>query len=120
MNLREPDKKEIGARIKARRKLLDMSRQELGDKLGVTEKFIADVEYGDKGISVKTLYGLKQVLGVSTDFLLEGSDGDASSEEKRLLLSENINGSLSVCSVKQLGIMEQIARLYVEGIVTKE
>lgn len=41
-------------------------------------------------------------------------------EEKKRLLNENIMGSLSVCSVKQLGVMEQMTRLYVESIVNKE
>ena len=35
-------------------------------------------------------------------------------------MQENIMGSLSVCSARQLGVMEQIARLYVEGIVLDE
>lgn len=35
-NLKELDKKQIGERIKARRNLLNMSREELGSRLGVT------------------------------------------------------------------------------------
>ena len=54
------------------------------------------------------------------DYLMAGEDIFASGDEKRRMLSENIMGSLSVCSVQQLGCMEQIARLYVEGIVNKE
>ena len=69
---------------------------------------------------MKNLYRLKQILGVGADFLLE-SAGDGISEEKEIkILQENIMGSLSVCSARQLGVMEQIARLYVEGIVLDE
>lgn len=120
MELKELDKKQIGQRIKDRRNLLNMSREELGSRLGVTAKFISDVEYGDKGVSIKTLYKLKQVLGVSVDFLLEGSEGAVFTEEKKRMLNENIMGSLSVCSIKQLGVMEQMTRLYVESIVSKD
>lgn len=120
MELKELDKKQIGQRIKDRRNLLNMSREELGSRLGVTAKFISDVEYGDKGVSIKTLYKLKQVLGVSVDFLLEGSEGVVFTEEKKRMLNENIMGSLSVCSIKQLGVMEQMTRLYVESIVNKD
>ena len=120
MNLKELDRIKIGERINSRRNLLNMSREELADRLDLSAKFISDVEYGDKGISVKTLYGLKQVLGVSADFLLEGNDETEFSEEKKKMLSENIMGSLSVCSVKQLGVMEQMARLYVESITDKD
>lgn len=123
MEFRELNKKEMGARIRARREALNMSRSELGKLLSVTGKFIADIEYGDKGVSLKNLYRLKQVLGVSADYILyilEGDETYISADEKKKRLSENIMGSLSVCSVQQLNCMEQIARLYVEGIVNKE
>ena len=116
MEFRELNKKEMGARIRARREALNMSRSELGKLLSVTGKFIADIEYGDKGVSLKNLYRLKQILGVSA----EGDETYISADEKKKRLSENIMGSLSVCSVQQLNCMEQIARLYVEGIVNKE
>ena len=72
VELKEINKKEMGERIRARREALHISRDELGKILGVTGKFISDIEYGDKGVSLKNLYKLKQVLNVSTDFILEG------------------------------------------------
>lgn len=120
VELKEINKKEMGERIRARREALHISREELGKMLSVTGKFISDIEYGDKGVSVKNLYKLKQILGITTDFILEGDPAGMGDDEKRRKLSENILGSLSVCSVEQLGCMEQIARLYVEGIVYKD
>ncbi len=118
--LKELDKRRMGARIRSRRESLKMTREELGRSLSVTPKFIADIEYGEKGVSLKTLYRLKQILGVSADYIIDGGVSDLPGEERKRILSENIIGSLSVCSVEQLGCMEQIARLYVEGIVNKE
>ena len=120
MELKEINKKEMGARIRARREMLHMTRDELGRHLSVTGKFISDIEYGDKGVSLKNLYKLKQVLGVTTDYILEGEIAVMTDDEKRKSLNENILGSLSVCTVEQLGCMEKIARLYVEGVVNKE
>ena len=120
MKLKELDKKKMGERIRARREALRMTREELGKMLGVTGKFIADIEYGDRGVSLKNLYKLKQILGVSIDFLMDGEEPEIPDDDKKRKLNENILGSLSVCSVEQLGCMEQIARLYVEGIVNKE
>ena len=120
MEFKELNKKEMGARIRARREAMNMSRSDLGALLSVTGKFIADIEYGDKGVSLKKLYKLTQVLGVSADFIIAGDESDMPSDEKKRKLNENIIGSLSVCSVQQLDCMEQIARLYVEGIVNKE
>lgn len=120
VEFKELNKREMGARIRARREMLGISREELGRQLSVTGKFVADIEYGDKGVSLKTLYRLKQILGVSADYILEGEDEDISTDEKKRKLNENIIGSLSVCSVKQLNCMEKIARLYVESVVKKE
>ena len=50
---RELNKKEMGARIKARRIALGMSREDLAKKMSVTAKTIANVEYGEKGLSLK-------------------------------------------------------------------
>lgn len=117
---KELNKKEMGARIRARREMLGWTRNDLAKILGVSEKTISNIEYGEKGMTITRLYTLKQVLGVSVDYLMEGDAAFSTSEEKRRMLNENIMGSLSVCSVPQLGCMEQIARLYVEGIVNKE
>ena len=118
--IRELNKKERGARIRARREALNMSREELAKKLAVTAKTIANIEYGEKGMTLKNLYKMKQILGVSIDYLLEGDQAFESAEDKRKMLNENIMSSLSVCSVKQLGCMEQMARLYVESVVNRE
>ena len=120
MELKELNKAAIGMRIRQRREILGLSREELAARLGVTAKFIGDIEYGDKGLSMKNLYRLKQILGVSADFLLEGLEEGVTEEKERTMLQENILGSLSVCSARQLGGMEKIARLYVEGIVWDE
>ena len=118
--IKELNKKEMGARIRARREALNMSREELAKKLAVTPKTIANIEYGEKGMTLKNLYKMKRILGVSIDYLLEGDQAFESAEDKRKMLNENIMSSLSVCSVKQLGCMEQMARLYVESVVNRE
>ncbi len=120
MKLKELDRAAMGRRIRRRREALGMSRKDLAKRLNVTSKFIADLEYGDKGTSVKNLYRLKQILGVSIDYLMDGNQSDSTAEEPRRLLNENIMGSLSVCNVKQLQVMEKIARLYIEGVVQEE
>ena len=120
VEIKELNKKEMGARIRSRREALNMSREELGKKLSVTAKTIENIEYGEKGTSIKNLYKLKQALGVSVDYLMDGDEVFATAEDKRKMLSENIMSSLSVCSVKQLGCMEQMARLYVESVVDRD
>ncbi len=120
MEIKDLNRVEMGKRIRERRELLKMSRDELARRLDVTSKFIADLEYGEKGASVKNLYRLKQILGVSVDYLMDGNPSNQNETEPRKMLNENIMGSLSVWNVKQLRVMEQIARLYIEGVVNNE
>ena len=119
MEIKDLNRVEMGKRIRERRELLKMSRDELARRLDVTSKFIADLEYGEKGASVKNLYRLKQILGVSVDYLMDGNPSNQNETEPRKMLND-IMGSLSVCNVKQLRVMEQIARLYIEGVVNNE
>lgn len=119
MTLKELDRKEIGIRIRDRREFLQISKEELADRMGVSLKTINNIEYGERGMSVKNLYALKQTLGISIDYILEGGEV-VPNDDKRKMLNENIMGSLSVCSVKQLKCMEQMARIYVEGVVNNK
>ena len=78
--LRELDIKEMGRRVRLRREFLGWSRDQLAEKIDVSGQFIADIEYGHKGMSVQTLYKLSQALNVSADYLL-GRDEFSKKEE---------------------------------------
>lgn len=70
MDIKELNRKEMGNKIRACREELDMTREQLAERIDVSSKFIADIEYGDKGISLKKFYLLSQIFSVSTDYLL--------------------------------------------------
>lgn len=121
MELKELDRAAMGRRIRQRREVLGMSREDLARRLDVTSKFIADLEYGDKGTSVKNLYRLKQILGLSVDYLMDGDRSDLTEEEPRRLLNENIMGSLSVCNVYECQLeSEPRARLILSHLCSFE
>ena len=50
------DQKEMGKRVRSRRESLGLSREKLSEYLDVSPQFIADIEYGNKGISIKRFY----------------------------------------------------------------
>lgn len=72
MKLKQANPIEMGERIRKYRELLGLTREDLAYMLGVSSKFIADVEYGAKSLSLKRFTMLAQVLGVSADYLLLG------------------------------------------------
>ena len=53
--MQELDHKAIGLRIRKQRTFLNMSRDELARKIGITPTFLADIELGTKGFSLKSL-----------------------------------------------------------------
>ena len=78
---------EIGARIRAGREELGLTREQLAEQLEVSAKFCSDIELGLRGISVKTLNKLVFALNVSSDEILYGK-GDGEFSEKVCALAK--------------------------------
>lgn len=63
----------IGLRIRKRREFLGISRQEFAKMIGITPTFLADIELGNKGFSLKSLNRMCQILRMSSEALLYGN-----------------------------------------------
>lgn len=118
--LNQLDYIEMGRRIRERREFMDLTREELAGQIGVSSKFIADIEYGEKGVSIKNLYFLTQVLDISADYILagEGEVLDVDIEKDRM--KEHIVKPLNNCNTNQLRCLEQIVKFYIEAVKQKE
>lgn len=117
--LRQLDFHEMGKRIRERREFLNMNRETLSEKLGVSPQFIADIEYGNKGVSLRKLYLLCQALGVSADYILAGERFDDDDDEDLSRAREKVMSILCKCDAKQLDGIEKIAIIYAEGVKMK-
>ena len=117
--LRQLDFHEMGKRIRERREFLNMNRETLSEKLGVSPQFIADIEYGNKGVSLRKLYLLCQALGVSADYILAGERFYDNDDEDLSRAREKVMSILCKCDAKQLDGIEKIATIYAEGVKMK-
>lgn len=63
---------EIGNRIRAYRKELGLTREAFADKSGISPQFLAEIEFGRKGISAETLQKICVAFRVSSDYFLFG------------------------------------------------
>lgn len=70
--MQELDHKAIGLRIRKQRTFLNMSRDQLARKIGITPTFLADIELGTKGFSLKSLNYFCSTLKMSSDAILYG------------------------------------------------
>ena len=117
--LRQLDFHKMGKRIRKRRESLNMNRETLAEQLEVSPQFIADIEYGNKGISIKRLYILCQVLQVSADYVLAGERENEEDNEDLMRAREKVMGILCKCDARQLDGIEKIASIYADGVKMK-
>ena len=66
--------KDMGQRIMVRRKSLRMTQEEFAEKLGVSAQMISNLELGKKAIRPENLARVCDVLGLSADFVLTGTN----------------------------------------------
>lgn len=74
--VKKPDPVDIfvGARVRARRKMLSMSQTELGKQLGVTFQQVQKYERGANRIGSSRLYHMSTALDVPVAFFFEGAE----------------------------------------------
>jgi transcriptional regulator with XRE-family HTH domain len=60
----------VGSRVKEKRLEKNLTREKLAQAASMSDKFLYDIEVGNKGMSAYTLYRIATVLEVSTDWLL--------------------------------------------------
>ena len=64
------DYKAIGKRVRLRRQIMELTQEQLAEKIGVCTSFVGHIERGTRKLSVETLYDLCKALDTSSDFLL--------------------------------------------------
>lgn len=64
-------------RIRTAREKMGYTREKFAEKLDVSVSYLAELERGRTGISVKLLVKVCGVLGLSADYILFGSERDA-------------------------------------------
>lgn len=79
--------KEMGARIKARRKELNMTQEQLAEKMDVSINMISNLELGRKAIRPENLVKVCDILNMSADYILRGKFSETDNTElyKRFL-----------------------------------
>lgn len=73
-HMTEHNAKEIGLRIRRQRESLGYSRERLAELSDISNSFLSDIERGERGFSVALLGRLSRVLGLSTDYILFGTE----------------------------------------------
>ena len=110
------DLKAIGRRIRFQREQMHLTREELAEKLEVSAKFCADIEYGMKGMSMTTLNRLSEILNLSTDYILKGNREIHVEKAENHDIIESVVATLNSCNRIQLSRVEQLLKIFVATV----
>ena len=78
----------IGTNLQRLRTQRGLTQEQLAEKAGISTSFCANIERGNKGVSLSVLYDLADSLGVSVDYLLYPEQPDARSRNIEALLRD--------------------------------
>jgi len=96
---------EMGKRIVARRKQLNISQEYLAEQTGLSVQAVSTAERGTKALRPENLLKISRVLGVSADYLLSGETTEdnlrfsAVAEKLKLLSDEQIQAVFNLIDV---------------------
>ena len=100
--------KDMGRRIKSRRKELKITQSELAETLDLSNNHISSIETGNQKPSLDTFIELCNALKVTPDYLLLGSMHSDN-------IAQNIIDSLRLCSPDDLELAKDFINLLVNG-----
>ena len=102
----------IGKRIRAYRKKIDLSQEELAEMVNISTVHMSHIETGYTKLSLPVLVDLACALGVRTDDLIFEKEAFSKDE-----LLEEISLELQGCSKEQLLALRQILVCSKEAIL---
>ncbi len=102
------DRKAVGERIRRRRKELELTQEQLADRIGRVPKYCADIERGSCGMSIDTMLLLCSELKMSPSTMLLGNSVTEMDESGSVA---KINAGLAECTEEQRQGILTIVRL---------
>ena len=66
--------KSAGRRIRNIREKSKLTREYIAMKADISPKFLYEIETGIKGFSADTLFRISEALGISTDYIIKGTE----------------------------------------------
>lgn len=67
------DYKDLGSRVRAARRAMNLTQEELSEQVGISASFMGHIERGTRVASLETLVSLCNVLHISPQTLLQAS-----------------------------------------------
>ncbi len=101
------NKKACGERIRFAREKNGISRSDMAEKLGITDKYLYQIEHGEKGLSTSRFVMICEILDVSADRILFGEDCHYG--------KSSLTGLIERCDRKKLPYLEKIIKAFIDA-----
>ncbi len=105
------DRLAAGDRLRLKRTLLEMTQDEMAEKINRAPKYYADIERGNCGMSIETLLALSETLNMSLDYILLGDI----KKEREKIHTEEVSAVMSLldsCSKKNRDYALRMLKLF--------
>jgi len=100
---------DMGTRMKQARKALHLTQEEIAEKLDISVKHYSGIERGVAGLSLETLVKVSNILYISLDYLVKGTDMTEDYFPQRLMdLYLNYPSEKRTNVIKLLELIEQL------------
>jgi transcriptional regulator with XRE-family HTH domain len=98
------DYRDLGKRIAKRRKVLNLTQEDVAEATGLSNNFISNIENNYSIPSIDSLLKICEAIDTTPDYLLLGSVSYSDAEEE---LRNKINERLKLCDQKKLRLVER-------------
>lgn len=105
------DRLAAGDRLRLKRTLLEMTQDEMAEKINRAPKYYANIERGNCGMSIETLLALSETLNMSLDYILLGDI----KKEREKIHTEEVSAVMSLldsCSKKNRDYALRMLKLF--------
>ena len=99
---------QVGEQIKLARERIKLTQEQFAERIDVSPQYISDLERGVVGVSISTLKRVCIILGVSSDQILFGVEG----ENRAAAIADKCKS----LSPQQYALLSEIISKYVEAI----
>lgn len=99
--------KNMGKRLSQRRKQLDLTQEQLAEKMDVSIQMISNMELGKKAIRPENLLKVCKILDISSDYVLTGEKGEKETTD--------IFVKINRLSDKELEIIETLINYFIDN-----
>lgn len=90
------DQKAFGQRVKYLRKKKNLTLEQMSSALNISIDHLSRIELGKRGVSIDLLFDIAELMNVTVDFLVRGTDQGTQSTQKLITQIRKLLDSFEV------------------------